>query len=133
MLKKIKITTSKRCAFVNITAMVKDFVATCGTTSGTVTIYCPHTTAGITINENADPDVGRDMLMKIAEFIPPVDRNYKHHEGNSDSHIKASLFGASQTVIIEGGELLLGTWQGIFFCEFDGSRDRTVYIKITKD
>lgn len=133
MLKKIKIKTNKKCEFVNITRLVEDFVSSSKTTSGTVTIYCPHTTAGITINENADPDVGKDMLMKIAEFIQPVDQNYKHFEGNSDSHIKASLFGASETVIIEDSELLLGTWQGVFFCEFDGSRDRTVYIKIQPD
>ena len=95
-------------------------------------VYCPHTTAGITINENADPDVQRDLLLAYAEAFP--DRKaFRHAEGNSAAHAKASAMGSSATIIIEQGQLLLGTWQGIYFCEFDGVRNRTFYVKILAD
>lgn len=96
---------------------------------GTVLVYSAHTTAGITINENADPDVKHDMLMRLDEVYPWEHEKYQHAEGNSASHLKTSTVGASQTIIVEEGSLILGTWQGIYFCEFDGPRNRTVYIK----
>ena len=125
MIKEIKINTTKRNEFVDITSEVADAVKDIG--EGTVTIYCPHTTAAITINEGADPDVQSDILRKLSELVPEND-NYKHTEGNSDSHVKASLIGSSATVIVKDGKLLLGTWQAIFFAEFDGPRDRKVII-----
>ena len=100
-----------------------------GFRDGVVLIYCPHTTAGITINENADPDVPIDILMKSAKLIDRNDPDFRHGEGNSDGHVKSSLFGASESVIVEDGRLVLGTWQGIFFAEFDGPRSRKVFLK----
>lgn len=97
--------------------------------NGVVLIFCPHTTAGITINENADPDVPTDILMKSAKLIERNDPDFRHGEGNSDGHVKSSLFGASESVIVEDGRLVLGTWQGIFFAEFDGPRSRKVFLK----
>ena len=133
MLKECKISTSKRCEFLNITSEVSSFVTAQGVMSGTVTVFCPHTTAGITINENADPDVQKDMAMKTSDVFEKDDSKFAHYEGNSDSHIKSSLFGASETIIINNGELLLGTWQGIYFAEFDGPRTRSFFIKIQDD
>ncbi|MDF2938904.1 MAG: secondary thiamine-phosphate synthase enzyme [Paenibacillaceae bacterium] len=113
-----------------ITAMVREALVKSGMREGTCLIYCPHTTAGITINENADPDVVRDMLLGLAKAFP--DRpEFRHAEGNSSAHLKASCVGSSATVIIDGGRLLLGTWQGIYFCEFDGPRSRRFYVQIT--
>jgi secondary thiamine-phosphate synthase enzyme len=94
-------------------------------------VYIPHTTAGVTINENADPDVKTDMLMEINKIIPLSD-SYKHMEGNSSAHIKASLFGSSETILLSDGRLQLGTWQGVFFCEFDGPRTRQVWVNLIK-
>ena len=125
----LKIKTSGREEFVNITDLVEGAVKQSGIKDGAAVIFCPHTTAAITINENADPDVCVDMI-KGLKNISPVDRTYTHMEGNSNAHIKSSLVGASETIIIENGELVLGTWQGIFFCEFDGPRDRTVFVKV---
>ena len=99
---------------------------------GLVTVYVPHTTCGITINEHADPDVVRDIQGRLAELVP-YNRGYHHREGNADSHIKTSLVGSSETVIIENGRLVLGTWQGIFLCDFDGPRQRKVFVKIMSD
>jgi secondary thiamine-phosphate synthase enzyme len=96
---------------------------------GMIVVFVPHTTAAITINENADPDVKTDMLTKLSSLIPQRD-GYDHAEGNSDSHVKASLVGNSVTVLIEGGHLLLGQWQGVYFCEFDGPRERQMHVKI---
>jgi secondary thiamine-phosphate synthase enzyme len=127
---RLSVKTARRCEFVDITSMVADAVRTGGVSEGIVIVFCPHTTAGITINENADPSVTRDMTMKTSGIIEHDDPGYRHAEGNSDSHIKSSLFGASETVIIEGGSLVLGTWQGIYFAEFDGPRTRSVYLKI---
>jgi len=97
---------------------------------GMAIVYVPHTTAAVTINENADPDVKHDMLAKLAEMIPKEESYYDHGEGNSDSHVKTSLVGNSVTVLIEGGKLILGTWQGIQFCEFDGPRTRSFLVKL---
>jgi len=128
MLKKYNL-RSDRENFHNITCMVTDAIRESGVQNGTCLIYCPHTTAGITINENADPDVVRDLLLGLNEAFP--DRSQFHHaEGNSAAHLKASAMGSSAMVMIEGGKSLLGTWQGIYFCEFDGPRKRTFYVQI---
>lgn len=115
---------------IDITAMVREALAKSGVRNGVCLVYCPHTTAGITINENADPDVVRDMLLGLAKAFP--DRpEFRHAEGNSSAHLKASCVGSSATVIADGGRLLLGTWQGIYFCEFDGPRSRSFYVQVT--
>ncbi len=126
MIKPFTIQTSRRNEFIDITAQIQDLVEE--VSEGVVTVFVPHTTTGITINENADPAVPRDILKKLEELIPQQD-NYSHMEGNSDAHIKASLFGSSVRVIIKDGQLLLGTWQAIFFCEFDGPRTRKFYVQ----
>ena len=115
--------------FYEITAQVREAVAKSGVTSGIAVIYCPHTTAGITINENADPDVAKDLLCGLDKAFPNL-AEYRHAEGNSSAHLKASVIGSSATVLIVDGGLLLGTWQGIYFCEFDPPRHRTFYVKI---
>ncbi len=128
MLKTCTLQTGKE-GFYNITAAALEAVAQSGIENGVCVVYCPHTTAGITINENADPDVVRDMLLGLDRAFP--DRaEFRHAEGNSAAHLKASCMGSSVTVVIENGRLVLGTWQGIYFCEFDGPRRRTVYVKI---
>ena len=116
-------------SMIDITGQVQNIVSESGVRNGLCVIFIPHTTAGITINENADPDVVRDFLMEIGKIVPLSD-NYRHFEGNSAAHIKASMMGFSQTVMIEDGRLLLGTWQGIYFTEFDGPRSRKVHVKI---
>lgn len=126
-----KIQTTKPQEFIDITNMVAAEVKNSNVQDGIAVIYVPHTTAGVTINENADPDVVRDMIYTLDKTYP-VHGEYLHYEGNSHSHIKASLMGSSCTVIIQEGKLLLGTWQGIYFCEFDGPRDREFYVKIIK-
>jgi len=115
--------------FYEITAQVREAVAKSGVTSGIAVIYCPHTTAGITINENADPDVAKDLLCGLDKAFPNL-AEYRHAEGNSSAHLKASVIGSSATVLIVDGGLLLGTWQGIYFCEFDPPRHRKFYVKI---
>ncbi len=112
-----------------ITSKIQDIISKSGIKSGVCHIFVPHTTAGLTINENADPDVVEDMLKEVNKIVPFED-GYKHSEGNSAAHIKASMFGFSQQVIIEEGKLMLGIWQGIYFCEFDGPRSRKVYVKV---
>ncbi len=126
MIKQFTIQTSRRNEFIDITAQIQDLVEKIS--EGVATVFVPHTTTGITINENADPAVPRDILKKLEKLIPQQD-NYSHMEGNSDAHIKASLFGSSVRVIIKDGQLLLGTWQAIFFCEFDGPRTRKFYVQ----
>lgn len=124
--------TTKPQEFIDITDIVYTDVRNSNVKDGIVVIYVPHTTAGVTINENADPDVVRDIISTL-DKVYPVKGDYRHLEGNSHAHIKASLMGASCTVIIKDGKLLLGTWQGIYFCEFDGPRVREFYVKIIKD
>ena len=125
----VQLRTAARTDMVDITAVVQKEVQKSNVNDGICIIYVPHTTAGVTINEGADPDVCWDIMTKLNEMVPP-DSGYRHAEGNSDSHIKASLMGSSVTVLVEGGRLVLGTWQKIFFCEFDGPRSRSVYVKI---
>ncbi len=126
----ITVHTKDRVEFVNITGQVKKIVEASKADEGICTVYCPHTTAGITINEAADPDVVRDIIRELQKIVPFQD-NYSHSEGNSAAHIKSSMIGASETIPIHRGKLALGTWQGIFFCEFDGSRSRKAYITVT--
>jgi secondary thiamine-phosphate synthase enzyme len=121
--------SAQREDFYNITSQVREAVAKSGVTDGIAVIFCPHTTAGITINENADPDVVHDLLIGLDKAFP--DRSeFRHGEGNSAAHLKASAMGSSATVIIENGKLLLGTWQGLYFCEFDPPRQRKFYVKV---
>lgn len=128
MANEITVKTRSRTEMVDITSAVQREVSDLGGTDGVCTVYVPHTTAGITINEGADPDVCRDITEKLNELVP-LNAGYRHMEGNADSHIKASLLGSSVSVIVERGRLVLGTWQKIFFCEFDGPRSRRVYVK----
>ncbi len=130
-MQEIKISTDKRTHFIDITSKVEKIVSDSGVKEGACIVYCPHTTAAITINESADPDVVRD-IKNILHFLIPREKGYKHSEGNSAAHIKSSIIGCSETIIIKGGKLVLGTWQGIFFCEFDGPRDRKAYVEITE-
>jgi secondary thiamine-phosphate synthase enzyme len=127
---EIGVSTKSRTELVDITSLVQDAVRESGVLDGLCHVYVPHTTAGITINENADPSVRQDILMELNKMVPFED-NYKHLEGNAAAHIKASIVGSSETILVEGGRLLLGTWQGIFFCEFDGPRNRRVVIRIS--
>jgi secondary thiamine-phosphate synthase enzyme len=115
--------------FYNITPQVREAVSKSGITDGIAVVYCPHTTAGITINENADPDVVRDLLFALDKTYPDR-QEFRHSEGNSAAHLKASVIGSSATVIIDGGKLVLGTWQGVYFCEFDPPRTRKFYVKV---
>ena len=124
---EISLRTSNRSEMVDITGMVEEEGRKAGLREGMVVVYVPHTTAGVTINENADPSVCSDIQATLSRLIP-YGAGYSHLEGNADSHIKASLMGSSITVIVEGGKLRLGTWQGIFFCEFDGPRSRRVWL-----
>jgi secondary thiamine-phosphate synthase enzyme len=125
----IQVKTSSRLQFVDITSKVKEAISKTGIRDGLVTVYVPHTTAGVTINEAADPSVVDDIQRKLAQLVPYRD-SYKHGEGNSDAHIKTSLMGSSVHLIVSGGSPVLGTWQGVFFCEFDGPRTRKVFIKV---
>ena len=127
----IDVKTHRRNEMIDITSEVAAAITKCGIESGTVIVFCPHTTAGITINENADPDVTHDILLTLDEILPQMRSDYRHAEGNSDAHVKSSLVGASETILIQGGHLKLGTWQGIYFCEFDGPRNRCVHIQIS--
>ena len=129
-MRSFTLSTSKRNEFVEITAEVRRAVRDSGTETGICVVYCPHTTAGVTIQENADPDVVRDMLLWLNSHIPKDVPGFRHAEGNSDSHLKSSLIGVSATIIVENGDLVLGTWQGVYFCEFDGPRTRTVQAQI---
>lgn len=130
-MKAFEVRTTRRTEFVEITTEVRNTVQQAGLKSGICVVYCPHTTAGVTIQENADPDVVRDMLLWLNERIPKDVPGFRHAEGNSDAHIKSSLIGSSVLVIVEGGTLVLGTWQGIYLCEFDGPRTRTVMVQTT--
>lgn len=129
MLRELYIQTNRLNEFIDITNKVQQIVTEGGIIEGSVTVFIPHTTAGVTINENADPDVQKDMIKQLNTSIP-FENNYTHIEGNSAAHIKASIMGFSVTIIINRGRLLLGTWQGIYFCEFDGPRKRKVFVKV---
>jgi secondary thiamine-phosphate synthase enzyme len=128
MVKYINVKSKSRIEFIDITEMVQDVVKESGIAKGVCFLFVPHTTAGITINEGADPSVQRDILNSLNRLIPH-ELNYFHREGNADAHIKSTLVGTSVHVIVEEGKLLLGTWQSIFFCEFDGPRHRRVAVK----
>ncbi|WP_127533124.1 secondary thiamine-phosphate synthase enzyme YjbQ [Paenibacillus kobensis] len=124
------LSTSRRDEMIDITRKVSSLVSQSGVRTGIAIIYCPHTTAGITIQENADPDVKHDVLMRLDEVYPWEHPKYRHAEGNTASHLKAMTVGTSQTVLIEDGRLVLGTWQGLYFCEFDGPRRRQYHVKL---
>jgi secondary thiamine-phosphate synthase enzyme len=126
---QITIKTGSRMEMVDITRLVQREVSQSGVSDGICLVYVPHTTAGITVNEGADPDVCTDIVTKLNALVP-AHGGYRHMEGNADSHIKASLMGSSVSLIIEQGSLSLGTWQKVFFCEFDGPRSRKVSVKI---
>ncbi len=132
MIKTIGIKTKTRTEFVDITSEIQKAVEESGIKSGICYVYIPHTTAGITINEGADPSVARDIQNTLSKLIPHAG-NYLHAEGNSDAHIKTALVGSFANIIVDKGKLVLGTWQSVFFCEFDGSRNRRVVVKVLGD
>lgn len=125
----LKIETREHTEMKDITDDVQRVVTESGIKDGICMVYVPHTTAAVTINENADPDVKRDFIMEIDKIVPWKD-GYRHAEGNSAAHLKSSMIGASEMIIVRGGKLVLGTWQGIYFCEFDGPRWRRAYVKL---
>ena len=129
-MREIHVSTTSRTELLDITSEVQKAVAESRVRDGVCHVYVPHTTAGITINENADPSVRQDILMELNKIVPFQD-NYRHLEGNAAAHIKASIVGSSQTILVKAGKLLLGTWQGIFFCEFDGPRSRRVITRVS--
>jgi secondary thiamine-phosphate synthase enzyme len=131
-MKQFHVKTASRIEMIDITHHIAAILREEKTESGLCQVFVPHTTAGVTINENADPDVPRDILATLNRLVP-ADRTYRHAEGNSDAHVKASLMGASVAVMVENGMLVLGTWQSIFFCEFDGPRTRKVLVKVVND
>jgi len=128
MVRYINVKTKSRNEFVDITEMVQEVVKDAGVTKGICFLYVPHTTAGITINEGADPSVQRDIINALSRLVPH-EMNYSHREGNADAHIKSTLVGNSVNVVIDEGKLVLGTWQAVFFCEFDGPRHRRIAVK----
>lgn len=132
LLPALQIRTHAARELVDVTAQVRDALRRAGVRSGVAVVFVPHTTAGVTIQENADPDVQTDLLHALSLAVPdrPARGTYHHAEGNSPAHVMASLVGSSATVIVDGGDLLLGTWQGIYLCEFDGPRTRTVRVKV---
>ena len=129
-MEEIRVRTSRRSEMVEITDQVQQAVSRGGVREGAAVLQSLHTTAGLTINENADPDVVHDVLGKLERLVPHEEPFYRHAEGNSDSHLKTSFFGPSLTVIVSGGRLVLGRWQGIYLCEFDGPRERTVAVQL---
>ena len=129
---RISIKTRSDVDFQDITLQVQELVASSGVESGVCYILVPHTTAAVTVNEHADPSVAEDIITHL-EVMVPRHKNYRHGEGNSPAHIKASLMGSSEVILIDGGRLFLGTWQGVFFCEFDGPRNRNLLVKIIAD
>lgn len=124
----LELRTPRREALVRITPALTDLIAAKGWQDGAVVVFCPHTTAGLTVNEDADPDVATDMVMAMGRLIPR-DAGYRHAEGNSDAHVKTTLVGPSLTLIVSGGRLQLGTWQGVYLCEWDGPRTRKVWVQ----
>jgi secondary thiamine-phosphate synthase enzyme len=132
LIHKLDIKTKSRVELQEITDRVRDIVAASGIKSGICHLFVPHTTAGILVNEHADPSVVEDIAAQLDELVPQ-NKSYRHLEGNAPAHIKASLIGDSRALFIEDGKLVLGTWQGIFFCEFDGPRNRNVLVKLTAE
>jgi secondary thiamine-phosphate synthase enzyme len=131
MVKELKVRTSSQVDLIDITHLVQKVVSEAKVKSGLCTVYVPHTTAAVTINENADPSVRSDIIKELNKIIP-FDDSYSHLEGNAAAHIKSTLTGCSETLLVDGGRLLLGTWQGIYFCEFDGPRNRKVMVKLVE-
>ncbi len=131
MIQTFQVSTSTQTELVDITRSVQEAVRKTGAKDGVCFVFVPHTTAAVTINENADPSVVHDMIMELNKIVPFEDR-YRHMEGNAPAHIKASLIGCSEIILVESGTLVLGTWQGIFFCEFDGPRNRKVHVTAMK-
>jgi secondary thiamine-phosphate synthase enzyme len=129
-MQEFSVPTRSRAEFVDITSQVRDALGKEGVADGLCHVYVPHTTAGVTINENADPDVTRDLLA-VLEGLVPRSGDYRHVEGNADSHVKSSLMGCAAAIPVSGGRLVLGTWQGIYFCEFDGPRRRRCIVTAT--
>ena len=132
MLRYINVRSSQRSEFIDITEKVNEVIKEAGIVSGICYVYVPHTTAAVTINEGADPSVHRDIQNALTRLVPQ-EMNYSHREGNADAHIKSSIIGASQLVIIDGGRLVLGTWQAVYLCEFDGPRHRRLTLKLIAD
>lgn len=132
MIQTFQVKTTTQTEFIEITHSVQEAVQKTGMRDGICLIFIPHTTAAVTINENADPSVVQDIVMELNKIVPFKDQ-YRHMEGNSPAHIKASLVGCSEIVFVESGKLVLGTWQGIFFCEFDGPRNRKVHVKMISE
>jgi secondary thiamine-phosphate synthase enzyme len=128
--KDLSVQTKNRNQFIDITARVSSIVHDSGINDGDAIVFCPHTTAAITINENADPSVTHDILLTLSELIPQNRAGYRHSEQNSDAHCKSSLVGCSEQVLVRNSSLHLGSWQGIYFCEFDGPRSRTVVVQV---
>lgn len=126
----IELRTSRRSELIDVTERVERVVAASGVREGAVVVQSLHTTAALTVNENADPDVTRDVVAKVDRLIPERETYYRHAEGNSDSHLKTSLFGPSLTLIVSERRILLGTWQGIYFCEWDGPRSRRIAVQV---
>jgi len=132
MMYSIELHTTQRCEFIDITDRIEKVIKGSRISEGICHIYIPHTTAGLAINENADPSVKKDIINTLNKLVPQNER-YAHSEGNSDAHIKSSILGGEKAIFIENGHLKLGTWQGIFFCEFDGPREREVWVNINED
>jgi len=128
--KDFRVSSKHRNQMIDITSQVDSAVGQSGITDGDAIVYCPHTTAAVTINENADPSVSHDILLTLGELVPHYRPGYRHSEGNSDAHCKSSMIGCSKQILIKDKSLDLGTWQGIFFCEFDGPRSRKVVVQI---
>jgi secondary thiamine-phosphate synthase enzyme len=125
----VQVKSSRRREMIDVTGLIARAVAEAGVESGVAVAFVPHTTAGITINENADPDVQRDLLSHLEKLVPERG-SWRHSEGNSDAHVQASIIGSSVAIIVENGRLVLGTWQAVFFCEFDGPRSRKLVVKV---
>jgi secondary thiamine-phosphate synthase enzyme len=132
LISKVDIKTSSKVEFQEITAKIRDIIGGSGVKNGVCHVFVPHTTAGVMVNEHADPSVVEDIAAQLDKMVPE-NQSYRHLEGNSPAHIKATLIGDSETLFIEDGRLVLGTWQGIFFCEFDGPRSRNVFVKIVQE
>ena len=133
MIKSFDVQTKEKAQLIDVTAKVEAMVRQSGIENGVAVVFVPHTTAGVTIQENADPDVQRDLLAALAHAAPDdLPGGYRHSEGNSPAHVKTSLVGSSTTILVEGGELVLGTWQGVYLCEFDGPRTRRVLVRVLR-